>query len=85
VSPPSVFIADVPQDGKPYILGVKAGPAAVVECSQGYTVVVQLTFGNLADMQYYDQECEAHMALKKVAGPRQQGMLTVYFEAVVEL
>jgi hypothetical protein len=41
-------------------------------------------FESLEDMKYYDTECEAHKALKVVAGPKRVGdVLTVYFEDAV--
>ena len=62
------------QDGQPYILRCVAGPAVDDARSQGYTLAAQTTFSSLDDMKYYDNECEAHAALKavakeKVAGP----------------
>lgn len=32
-------------------------------------------------MKYYDEECEAHKAVKGVIGPKQQGLLMVYMDA----
>jgi hypothetical protein len=31
-------------------------------------------------MKYYDEECEAHKSLKKVVGPKAQGVMTVYMD-----
>jgi hypothetical protein len=50
--------------------------------SQGYTLVARTVFDSKADMDFYDNECEAHTAIKafikpKVAGPP----LVVYMDA----
>jgi hypothetical protein len=55
------------KNGKPYILRCVAGPVVNDPRSQGYTLAAQTTFGSLEDMKYYDEECEAHAALKAVA------------------
>ena len=55
------------QDGKPYILRCVAGPAVADARSQGYTLGAQTTFASIEDMRYYDEQCEAHAALKAVA------------------
>lgn len=34
-------------------------------------------------MQYYDNECEAHKALKAVAGPVREDVLTTFFENIL--
>lgn len=69
------------QDGHPYIIGLNAGPTIEDQRSQGYTFVAQSTFKTLDDMKYYDNECEAHKALKAEASKLGvDGTLTVYFE-----
>ncbi|KAK6193758.1 hypothetical protein LQW54_012145 [Pestalotiopsis sp. IQ-011] len=78
---------DQQKNGKPYILSLNAGIAEKDQRSQGFTVVSKTEFASMADMKYYDDECEAHAALKKYAkgtltiegGPT--GVLTVFFEA----
>jgi hypothetical protein len=35
------------------------------------------------DMKYYDTECEAHKALKAVAGPAKTDVLTTFYESVL--
>jgi len=49
--------------------------------TKGYTVVAETTFANLDDMKYYEDECPAHLALKKAS--RTLGVaeppLTVYY------
>jgi len=42
-----------------------------------------MTFQSLDDMRYYDNDCEAHKALKAVAVPVKEDLLTTYFESVV--
>jgi hypothetical protein len=44
---------------------------------------VKTTFASLEDMKYYDTECEAHKALKAVAGPVKEDVLTSYYESVL--
>ncbi|KAK0628573.1 hypothetical protein B0T17DRAFT_614473 [Bombardia bombarda] len=55
------------KDGKPYIIKVNAGLAKDDPRSKGYTVVTHCEFASLDDMKYYDQECPAHLAIKKAA------------------
>lgn len=55
------------QDGKPYILSMTCGPAEVSERAQGYTFVAKSEYGSVEDMMFYDDECEAHKALKATA------------------
>ncbi len=35
-------------------------------------------------MEYYDNECEAHKALKAVAKEVHQGVMMVYFESIFD-
>lgn len=67
-----------------------AGPALDDSRSQGWTVVSKTEFASLDDLRYYDEQCEAHAALKAAAkdygiegGPA--GVVTVYYEAVMSL
>lgn len=53
--------------------------------AQSYTIAVQTSFASLEDMKYYESECKAHKEFVKVVGPRMQGIMTVVFEAVVEV
>ncbi|KAL7795894.1 hypothetical protein V8C37DRAFT_32540 [Trichoderma ceciliae] len=72
------------KDGKPYILSVAAGPAEPDQRSQGFTFVAKSEFASFEDMKYYDDECPAHQALKKVAFTLGvEGILTVYFKPQV--
>ncbi len=70
------------QDGKPYILSIRAGHAFPDQRAQGYTVAIVSVFASKEDMEYYDNECEAHKALKAVAKEVHQGIMTVYFESL---
>ena len=71
------------QDGRPYILNVKAGPAKPDQRAQGYTLAVVSTFASQDDMVYYDEECAAHKALKVVAKDVHQGVMMVFFENIM--
>jgi hypothetical protein len=72
------------QDGSAYILRCVAGPAVDDARSQGYTLAAQTTFSNLDDMKFYDNECEAHAALKAVAKGKVDGLpLMVCFDNAV--
>ncbi|KAK0718880.1 hypothetical protein B0T21DRAFT_374336 [Apiosordaria backusii] len=70
------------KDGKPYILYACAGAANPDQRSKGYTVVANMKFASLEDMNYYDNECPAHAALKKAGGGFGvlEPPLVVYFE-----
>ncbi|RDW59072.1 hypothetical protein BP5796_11996 [Coleophoma crateriformis] len=72
------------RDGQPYILSLAAGPTIEDQRNQGYTIAVISIFASEDDMKYYDNECEAHAALKKVAKPLLQGMMMVYFESIFD-
>ena len=41
-------------------------------------------FSSKEDMDYYDNECEAHKALKAVAKELNEGIMTVYFESILD-
>ena len=69
---------------------MSTGPALDDPRSQGWTVVSKTEFASLDDMRYYDEQCEAHAALKSAAknygiegGPA--GVVTVYYEATASL
>lgn len=40
------------------------------------------TFASKADMDYYDNECEAHKELKVLAKPLVEDIMTVWFESI---
>lgn len=71
------------QDGKPYILSAAVGQSFDDPRNKGYNVSVKTTFGSMEDMKYYDTECEAHKALKAVAKPVVEDILTTYYENVL--
>jgi len=75
--------ADNKKDGKPYMVGCSASKLHNDPRSQGYTLVARTSFHSLEDMKYYDEECDAHKALKGVVGPKVAGgpPLTVYMDA----
>lgn len=81
---------DQKKDGKPYIVSMTVGPAMDDPRTQGWTVVSKTEFASLDDMKYYDEQCEAHAALKNYSktlgiqgGPA--GVMTVYYEAAVSM
>lgn len=72
------------QNGKPYILAVNAGQAIEDQRNQGYTLVATSVFSSREDMEYYDNQCEAHAALKAVAKRSHQGAMMVFFESALD-
>jgi hypothetical protein len=49
--------------------------------SQGYTVAARTIFESKADMDFYDNECEAHAAIKAILKPKVGGPpLVVYMD-----
>lgn len=68
------------QDGKPYIISVKAGPTFDDQRRQGFTFAAQSVFASEEDMKYYDNGCAAHAELKEYAKTVHQGIMMVYFE-----
>lgn len=71
------------QDGKPYILSAAVGQSFDDPRNQGFNISVKTTFASMEDMKYYDTECEAHKALKAVAGPVKEDVLTTYYENIL--
>ncbi len=71
------------QDGKPYILSLEAGASMEDPRNQGYTLAVTSKYASKEDMDYYDNECEAHKHLKSYAKPMVQGVMTVFFEDAI--
>ena len=72
------------QGGKPYIIHVNAGEAIDDQRNQGYTLVATSVFASREDMEYYDNDCEAHAALKAVAKRSHNGAMMVFFESALE-
>ncbi|KAK4192533.1 hypothetical protein QBC35DRAFT_528221 [Podospora australis] len=71
------------KNGKPYVPYTSAGVTNNNdERNKGYTVVAYMRFASLEDMEYYDDECAAHAALKKAGGSLgvAEPPLVVYFE-----
>lgn len=79
-----LFETDALQDGKPYILSVKAGLAVADQRAQGFTVAAVSTFASKGDMDYYDNGCAAHQELKSIAKNAHQGFAMVFFPDRVE-
>jgi hypothetical protein len=53
--------------------------------SQGYTLVARTVFESKEDMDYFDNECEAHGAIKAQFKPKAAGPpLVVYMDAGFE-
>ena len=48
--------------------------------AKGWNVAVKSAFASLADMDYYDKECQAHAKLKAITVPGREDSLTVWFE-----
>ena len=71
------------KDGKPYILNAAVGQSFPDPRNKGYTISVKTTFASMEDMKYYDNDCEAHKALKAVAGPLKEDVLTTFYESVL--
>lgn len=70
------------QDGKPYILACEAGETAPEPRAKGWTIAAKTTFATKEDMDYYDNECEAHKQLKVVAKPVVEDLMAVWFEDI---
>lgn len=71
------------KDGKPYILSAAVGQSIDDPRNKGFNISVKTTFASMEDMKYYDNECEAHKALKAVAGPVKEDVLTTYYENIL--
>lgn len=71
------------QDGKPYILSVKAGHSCDDTRNQGYTVAVTTIFASMEDFMFYDTQREAHKELKAFATSVHKGNLVVFYQAAV--
>ncbi|EYE93760.1 Dabb family protein [Aspergillus glaucus CBS 516.65] len=78
-----VLVKSATKDGKPYISNAAVGASFDDPRTHGYNLSVKMTFQSLDDMRYYDNDCEAHKALKAVAVPVKEDLLTTYFESVV--
>jgi hypothetical protein len=53
--------------------------------SQGYTMVARTVFESKEDMDFYDNDCEAHAAIKSLLKPKVSAPpLVVYMDAQFE-
>ena len=70
------------QDSKPYIKSASANAVIPDPAGRnhGFTVAANTVFASLEDMKYYDEDCEAHQAIKAFLKPKIQGAMTVYHE-----
>ncbi|PLN85159.1 hypothetical protein BDW42DRAFT_161167 [Aspergillus taichungensis] len=71
------------KDGKPYITAAAVGVSYPDARNKGFNVSVKTTFASMEDMKFYDEECEAHKALKKIAGPVKEDVLTTFYENIL--
>ncbi|CAO2655792.1 Nn.00g045950.m01.CDS01 [Neocucurbitaria sp. VM-36] len=77
----STLSNDAVKDGKQYIQLASATPTHDDPRSQGYTLVARTVFGSKSDMDYYDNECQAHTAIKALVKPKVAGPpLVVYMD-----
>lgn len=59
-----------------------ANPTREDPRNQGYTMLARTVFESKEDMDYYDNECEAHIAIKALLKPKVAGPpLVVYMDA----
>jgi hypothetical protein len=74
------------QDGKSYIQMAAANVAEEDTRNQGYALVARTVFASKEDMDFYDNECEAHGAIKALIKPKVVGgpPLVVYMDVKSE-
>ncbi|KAK7723555.1 hypothetical protein SLS57_004369 [Botryosphaeria dothidea] len=79
----TTLTTDATKDSKPYIVSAKANAVIPDPAgrNQGFTIAANTIFASLDDMKYYDEDCEAHKAIKAFLKPKIQGAMTVYHEA----
>ena len=63
---------------------MSAGEVFPDQRAQGFTVAVVSIFASVDDMVYYDNECQAHAALKGFAKTVHQGAMMVYYESIFD-
>lgn len=68
------------QDGKHYVLSCKASETYEDKSSEGFNFAARMSFATLEDMNFYQDKCSAHQALKTVVIPLVAGRMTVYWE-----
>lgn len=71
------------QDGKPYIVAAAVGRSIPDPRNKGFNISVKTTFASMEDMKYYDEQCEAHKALKAIAGPAKEDVMTTFYENIL--
>ncbi|KAH7383380.1 hypothetical protein BKA66DRAFT_417720 [Pyrenochaeta sp. MPI-SDFR-AT-0127] len=69
----STLTQDAIKDGKQYIQLASANPTYQDPRSQGYTLLARTVFESKEAMDYYDNECEAHSAIKHFVKPNVTG------------
>ncbi|KAF2020686.1 hypothetical protein BU24DRAFT_416375 [Aaosphaeria arxii CBS 175.79] len=62
----STLTQDALKDGKQYIQQAQASPTHDDPRRQGITLVARTVFESKADMDFYDNECTAHVEIKKL-------------------
>ncbi|OJD40779.1 stress responsive a b barrel domain-containing protein [Diplodia corticola] len=79
----TTLTTDAKKDSKPYITSAKANAVIPDPAgrNQDFTIAANTVFASLDDMKFYDEDCEAHKAIKAFLKPRIQGVMTVYYEA----
>ncbi|KAF3006446.1 hypothetical protein E8E13_002646 [Curvularia kusanoi] len=78
----STLTQDAVKNGERYIEQATAHQPYDDPRTQGYTLVARTVFKSKADMDYYDNECEAHAAIKSYIKPKAGGPpLVVYMDA----
>ncbi|CAI6323810.1 unnamed protein product [Periconia digitata] len=55
---------DAVKNGKPYITSASANPTHADPRNKGYTLIARTSFESKADMDFYDNEDEAHGQIK---------------------
>ncbi|OAL52413.1 hypothetical protein IQ07DRAFT_370687 [Pyrenochaeta sp. DS3sAY3a] len=77
----STLAQDAVKDGNPYVQLASAAATYDDSRSQGYTLVARTVFETKEDMDFYDNECEAHTQIKALVKPKVAGPpLVVYME-----
>ena len=71
------------QDGKPYIQLSSANPTHDDSRSQGYTLLARTVFHSKEDMDYYDNEDSAHVAIKALIKPNISDIPLVIYSDMV--
>ncbi|KAF2853332.1 hypothetical protein T440DRAFT_466308 [Plenodomus tracheiphilus IPT5] len=79
----STLSQDANQDGKPYVQLSAANRVHDDPRSQGFTLLTRTVFESKEDMDFYDNEDDAHKAIKALIKPKITEMpLVVYSDMV---